>query len=209
MPISGLQNSYLQTDLLGSSAFISSADKQDPLDGALYNLTASIHSGNLSHAQKYLEEVKQMTSSTADSGSPFSLFLADISKALSVGSISDAQTTLTALGDHLTRNQAGSETPTEPEAPSLSNNQSIGKGVLGLITAINTGDLSNVQQAYSQLSTQLTPLGNSHASGYSSIRELLQGVGTALSSSNVRAAQQAMNRFLDDSSSGLLVSATA
>jgi hypothetical protein len=209
MPITRLQDSSYQVESSSSTAYAISSSEDDSVDGVLHNLASSIHAGNLSHAQKYLDEVKQLLPSDASQSSSLDKFLTDVSNALSVGSISDAQGALSLLGDHMGDGQTASSLATESDAAILSNSQDIGQQVYGLLNAIDSGDINSVKQAYNSLSLPHHAALSDNDSALSSINGFLQGVATALDASSIGAAQEAKARFLDAASSGVLAKATA
>lgn len=219
----GVQNTtILVTQLSLTSASISSTRIQGSAEDDLSSLISAIKSGDTADAQNSLADLKMMSQANADPASPLGAFLATVTNALGSYNIAGAQSALAALESStgprvapIESSAALSLMPSERQGPGVS---AMGQDLLSLYKAIDSGDTASAQSAYGSLSSLLQSsgasagnygdqLGNSSDSG--SLYSLMAQVGSALSTGNISRVQGAMDKFMQNLSSGSLVSATA
>lgn len=220
--ISSLQSTNsLFTYLSTSSSSLTSAGYSSSLnsfDSALTNLMSAIKSGDSTAARKYLAQVEKLSSSNLSSNSPLGEFLSSVSTALSNNNMAGAKSALTTLETYAIPSGSNSAASVSSDGSdsSTSGTSAMAQDVVNLFSAINSGNSTDAQSAYDALTSLLNTNASSSSSstssassGTDSFQKLLAQIGSALGSGNVKAAQSALDSFLQNLSSGSLVSTTA
>jgi hypothetical protein len=105
-----------------------------------------------------------------------------------------------------------------PSAASGPGVGAFGQDLLSLFSAIQSGDASSAQSAYGTLSNLMESSGGSaskmgnifgSSSESGSLYSLMSQIGAALNTGNLTRVQSTMDNFMQNLSSGSLVSATA
>jgi hypothetical protein len=223
MLTSSLQNTtilYAQLSVMATS--VTTRTTSSHVDGELSSLISAIKSGNTAEAQGSLTELQMMGQTNVNADSALGTFLASVSASLSSYNIAGAQKALGVF-------EASSAQRVEPVSPSstlmLAPSAASGPGVgtfgqdlLSLFSAIHSGDTASAQSAYGSLSSLLESSGGSsggygNLSGSSaesgSLYGLMTQIGAALNTGNLTRVQSTMDQFMQNLSSGSLVSATA
>ncbi|MGA9070157.1 MAG: hypothetical protein WB424_07875 [Terracidiphilus sp.] len=220
MQTSSLQNTtivYAQLSLMATS--VTTRKVSNSVDGELSSLISAIKSGNTTQAQGSLADLQMMGQTNVNPDSALGLFLSSVSASLSSYNISGAQKALGAF-------EASSAQRVEPVTPAsalmLAPSAASGPGVgavgpdlLNLFSAIHSGDAGSAQAAYGTLNNLLENsagnagnlFGSNAESG--SLYSLMAQIGAALNTGNLTRVQSTMDKFMQNLSSGSLVSATA
>ncbi len=223
MQTSSLQNTtilYAQLALMTTS--VSTRKISNPVDSELSSLISAIKSGNTAEAQGSLADLQMMGQTNVNPDSALGLFLNSVSAALSSYNIRGAQKALGAFE----ASSAQRVPPVEPAsalmlAPSAASGPgvgTVGPDLLNLLSAIHSGDAASAQSAYGTLSNLIESsggsggnYGNLFGSGAESgsLYSLMAQIGAALNTGNLTRVQSTMDQFMQNLSSGSLVSATA
>ncbi len=223
MQTSSLQNTtilYAQLSLMATS--VTTRKISSSVDGELSSLISAIKSGNTAEAQGSLADLQMMGKTNFSPDSALGQFLAGVSAALSSYNVHGAQKALGVFE----ASPASRVPPVEPASalmltPSAASGPGVGtfgQDLLSLFSAIQSGDATSAQTAYGTLSQSMESsggsganvgnlFGNSAESG--SLYSLMAQIGTALDTGNLTRVQTTMDKFMQNLSSGSLVSATA
>jgi hypothetical protein len=223
MQTSTLQNTtilYAQLSLMATS--VTTRKTSSSADGELSSLISAIKSGNTAQALGSLADLQMMGQTNVNPDSALGVFLASVTASLSSYNISGAQKALAVF-------EASSAQRVEPVSPAsslmLAPSAASGPGVgaygqdlLGLFRAVQSGDATSAQSAYGTLSNLMESSGGS-ASNFGnlfggstesgSLYSLMAQIGAALNTGNLTRVQSTMDQFMQNLSSGSLVSATA
>ena len=219
----GLQSTTIHlTQLSLTSTSISSTRIQGSAEGELSSLISAIKSGDTADAQNCLADLKMVSTANADPSSPLGAFLATVTNALGSYNIAGAQSALATLesttGPRIAPVESTAALSLMPSKRSSQGVSAMGQDLLSLSKAIDSGDTASAQSAYGSLSSLLEGsgasdsnygdlLGNSSESG--SLYSLMTQIGSALSTGNLTCVQGTMDKFMQNLSSGSLVSTTA
>lgn len=223
MLTSGLQSTTITyTQLSITSTYIASRRVRNALEGELSTLISAIKSGDTTDARNGLNGIKLLGAGSVDASSPIGAFLANVSNSLSTGNIIGAQQAVAIL-EATAAPRVGAVQPAaqlaltagEPTGPAIN---PLGQDLLSLFSAISAGDATSAQSAYGSLNSQMagntngkSSFGNTFETSAESgtLYNLLAQVGVALSTGNITRVQGAVDAFMQNLSSGSLVSATA
>lgn len=203
MQLSGLQG------FGGTVSFSNSSASSSVSFGAvLAGLITAVKGGDSETAQKYLGMAQSATGGLA-ANSTLGQFLTQVGKALSNGDISAAQDAVATL-----QSKAAKVTPASDPVPSSSQVDgsvlsSAGSHMAHLFDAMNSGDLTGAQSAYSALKSLVAKSPEESSPVTQRMQNLLAEIGPSLDSGNMAAAQQSLNGFLRGLSAGSMVNINA
>jgi hypothetical protein len=224
MLTSGLQNTtILYAQLSVTATSITTSRVRNSLEGDLSGLVSAIKSGDTVEARSCLAELHMISATNVDPASPIGIFLANVTNSLTSFDIAGAQSALGALEataaaprvEPAASSNALSLVPSQRLGPAIS---PVGKDLMTLFSAVSSGDTEGAQTAYGALSNLLDS-GTANSSQYGNLLEsgaesgslysLMTQIGTALSTGNLSRVQGTMDQFMQNLSSGSLVSASA
>lgn len=223
MLTSGLQSTTITyTQLSITSTSFASRRARNALEGELSTLIAAIKSGDTTDARNGLNGIKLLGAGSVDAASPIGAFLANVSNSLSTGNIIGAQQAVAVLeATAAPRVEAAQPaaplrlTAGERAGPAVN---PLGQDLLSLFSAISSGDATSAQSAYGSLNSMMesnssgkNDFGNAFENTTESgtLYNLLSQIGVALNTGNITRVQGAVDNFMNNLSSGSLVSATA
>jgi len=223
MLTSSLQNTtilYAQLSVMATS--VTTRKVTNSVDGELSSLVSAIKSGNTAEAQSSLADLQIMGQTNVNPDSALGAFLASVSASLGSYNISGAQKALSTFESSSAERVApvspASTLTLSPSAATGPGVGAFGQDLLNLVSAIHSGDTASAQSAYGSLSNLLENSGGS-SGGYGnnsgsnsesgSLYSLMAQIGAALNTGNLTRVQSTMDNFMQNLSSGSLVSATA
>jgi hypothetical protein len=223
MLTTSLQNTtilYAQLSVMATS--VTTRKTSNSVDGELSSLISAIKSGNTAEAQGSLADLQMMGQTNVNPDSALGTFLASVSASLSSYNISGAQKALgvfeASSAQRVAPVESASALTLTPSAASGPGVGAYGQDLLSLFSAIQSGDATSAQSAYGTLNNLMESsggsagnFGNLFANGAESgsLYSLMTQIGTALNTGNLTRVQSTMDQFMQNLSSGSLVSATA
>jgi len=207
---------HTRRNVMSISGISSSSYNYDPfskIKDDFKAISTALNSGNLTDAQKAYTTLKSDTSSVkSDSNNPMAKDIQSLGSALDSGSLSDAQQTLAGIQKHLNGHgefarqqmEMQSALNTDDSSSSTSGTSSSAAGNLGqdlqtLMTALQSGNLSDAQKAYASLQQDVSSQNGGQSDDPFS--KDLQSLGDSLSSGNLSEAQTKMSQIQEKMSS--------
>ncbi|MDB5362651.1 MAG: hypothetical protein JWO51_3948 [Rhodospirillales bacterium] len=218
---------------ISSSSYTSQTSSSDATSAGndpLAQLLKAIKSGNLSAAKAAYQNILDnapgqnsssstsgtSSSSTSSSGNPLQNLLTQLGTALSSGDLSSAQSLVKSFeaNKHKHSQGAGSAPPSD----GTGGNQALGSAVGGLLSSVQSGDLSSAQSAYATVASLLggnssssstsssasaSSTSSSSSSGENPLLTLINSIGTSLSNNDLAGAQSTLSSFAPNAQSGL------
>lgn len=214
MLVSGFQEYRRQSSEAVAQSTVSQNDS-DESSNALVALVSSIASSNLDDAQKYLAQVRSLSTGEGQTDTELSNFLSNASTALDRDDISGAQDALAQWKSNRISSQKYSASIAETFSGSPTfKNGTFYENVTDLAHAMSTSSLSlamdsfnNLNASFSELSKQTSNTTNFDA-GLDAETQL-QTIGTNLSTGNFSLAQMAFDGFLASLSIGSIINSKA
>ncbi|MFZ1084417.1 MAG: hypothetical protein WAN35_05595 [Terracidiphilus sp.] len=223
MQTSSLQNTtilYAQLSLMATS--VTTRKISNSVDSELSSLISAIKSGNTAEAQGSLAEMQMMGQTNVNPDSALGAFLSSVSASLSSFNIRGAQKAVgvfeASAAPRVAAVEPASALMLAPSAASGPGVGAFGQDLLSLFSAIHSGDATSAQFAYGTLSNLMESNGGSGGNfgnmfgsnaESGSLYSLMAQIGAALNTGNLTRVQSTMDQFMQNLSSGSLVSATA